>query len=367
MNTDRNIKNQEKAVFNLRNLYADFGYSLYKMSKFEEYDLYAKNKDFLISENVITFTDTDGKLMALKPDVTLSIIKNTEDDGCGVQKVFYDENVYRVSKSTKSFKEIMQVGLECIGDVDEYGVFEVVLLAVKSLESISCEYVLDLSSLDVLDCVFKKANLSDKGRAQVIEYLSEKNVGAIESVCIAEGVSEQDANLLKTLVTAYGAPEKVQNALLALNPDEQTKSALNSLMKVVDGLKALGMADNVRIDFSVVNDMKYYNGLVFKGFISGIPSGILSGGQYDNLMTKMGKKSRAIGFAVYLDELSRLSDNEQKFDVDVAIEYGDSDVRKVSLLVASLIAGGERVLAQKKLNKNVKYKRLIKSTDKELE
>ena len=62
---------------------------------------------------------------------------------------------------------------------------------------------------------------------------------------------------------------------------------------------------NVHVDFSVVNDMKYYNGFAFKGFIEGVPTGILSGGQYDGLMKKMGKTSQAIGFAVYLDELNK--------------------------------------------------------------
>ena len=71
------IKNDEKAIFALRSLYQKYGYKQYKMSKFEEYDLYAKNKDFLVSDSVITFTDFGGKLMALKPDVTLSIIKNS--------------------------------------------------------------------------------------------------------------------------------------------------------------------------------------------------------------------------------------------------------------------------------------------------
>ena len=33
----------EKAVFCLRSLYRTYGYSQYKMSKFEEYDLYARN------------------------------------------------------------------------------------------------------------------------------------------------------------------------------------------------------------------------------------------------------------------------------------------------------------------------------------
>ena len=70
---------EESLVFKLRALYQERGFKRYKMSKFEPYDLYATNKDFLISDNVISFTDTNGKLMALKPDVTLSIIKNSQD------------------------------------------------------------------------------------------------------------------------------------------------------------------------------------------------------------------------------------------------------------------------------------------------
>ena len=54
--------------------------------------------------------------------------------------------------------------------------------------------------------------------------------------------------------------------------------------------------------------MKYYNGIAFRGFISGLPAAVLLGGQYDNLMTKMGKDSRGVGFAVYLDGLDRLTE-----------------------------------------------------------
>ena len=64
MNLDNSVlKNDEKAVFQLRSLYRKYGYSQYKMSKFEEYDLYVRNKNFLVSDNIITFTDTDGKLI----------------------------------------------------------------------------------------------------------------------------------------------------------------------------------------------------------------------------------------------------------------------------------------------------------------
>jgi ATP phosphoribosyltransferase regulatory subunit len=73
------LERDESAVFALRSLYSSYGYSQYKMGKFEEYDLYAHNKSFLVSERILSFTDTDGRLMALKPDVTLSIVKNVDD------------------------------------------------------------------------------------------------------------------------------------------------------------------------------------------------------------------------------------------------------------------------------------------------
>ena len=64
-------------VENICSVFESYGYRQFRMSKFEEYDLYVRNKDFLLSDKIITFNDTNGKLMALKPDVTLSIIKNS--------------------------------------------------------------------------------------------------------------------------------------------------------------------------------------------------------------------------------------------------------------------------------------------------
>ena len=120
---EKYLRYDEKVIYNLRTLYGAYGYLPFRMSKFEEYDLYVKNKDFLVSDSVITFNDTNGKLLALKPDVTLSIIKNGQDEKGIKQKVYYSENVYRISGSTRQFKEIMQTGLECIGDIDLYDVF----------------------------------------------------------------------------------------------------------------------------------------------------------------------------------------------------------------------------------------------------
>lgn len=307
---DMIIRNDEKAIFTLRSLYSKYGYSQFKMNKFEEYDLYVKNKDFLISDSVITFTDTNGKLLALKPDVTLSIIKNTKDKA-GVQKLYYNENVYRVSSHTHAFKEIMQVGLECIGKIDTECVTEVIMLAAESLRSISGNALLDISHMGIITEILDVSGASFEIRKQILECIGAKDIHELASVCAAGGVSPETAELLEKLILTHGKPSVVMPEIRTLLSGIVSEAVIKELEETALDSFNRGYEDIVNIDFSVVNDMNYYNGIVFKGFISDIPTGVLSGGQYDKLMKKMGRTSSAIGFAVYLDMLERLDENRE--------------------------------------------------------
>ena len=369
MNIDYSVlKNDEKAIFGLRSLYSKYGYSQYKMNKFEEYDLYVRNKDFLVSDNIITFTDTSGKLMALKPDVTLSIIKNGKDVPGVIEKVYYDENVYRVSKGSQSFREIMQVGLECIGDIDDYCIYEVISLAARSLESISQDYVLDISHLGLISELIEELGISKGAEKEIIKCLSEKNAHGILAICEREGADKTAVELLLKLSSTYGKIADVLPVLRdALASDSTLTESARELIEICSMLSKCDFADKLRIDFSVVNDMNYYGGMVFKGFISGIPTGILSGGGYDKLMSKMGRKSGAIGFAVYLDMLERLSDKASEYDVDAIVLYDEStDMSALCDCVAMLSARGS-VMAQKAVPENVKYRQLLKIRERGVE
>ena len=304
MTFDQNIlKFDEKAVFILRKLYSDYGYRQFKMSKFEEYDFYSKNKDFLVSDGVITFNDTDGKLMALKPDVTLSIIKNSKDDKKLVEKFYYNENVYRISESSHTYKEIMQTGLECIGDITSKEVCEVTELAVKSLSLISSSFMLHISHIGLVNSLIKECGITDTKRA--ITAIKEKNAGELKSFCTIE-----QFDTLKCLIKSYENAEQTLSALSEINAGEDFKSALYELKEVYFALKEKKLAENVCIDFSVINASGYYSGIVFKGYINKVSSKVLSGGQYDKLLKNMGRTSGAIGFAVYLDTLERLETAE---------------------------------------------------------
>jgi len=350
----RILKNEEKAVFALRALYRQYGYQPYKMSKFEPYEYYMQNKDFLVSDRIITFNDTNGRLLALKPDVTLSIIKNGEDiPGCK-QKVYYNENVYRVSENTRQFKEIMQAGLECIGDIDLYDIFEAVSLAAQSLALISQDFVLQVSHLGVLSAALEKICPDQAFRQKVMGCMKSKNPHDLSRLCQQYGVED---TLLMHLVNTYGPRNKVMEQLQTMDCGQSALHELKALSALLDQLP---WADKIVFDFSAVNNMNYYNGIVFQGYLSGICESVLAGGQYDRLMQKLERRAGAVGFAVYLDLLEQLPAEDTGYDVDVLLLYDENaDTLSVAKAAAELTGKGMTVSTQKSIPQKLRYRQLL--------
>ena len=299
------LTREEKISFALRALYSGYGYKRYKMSKFEEYDLYAGKKDFLVSENIITFTNTDGKLLALKPDVTLSILKSVEKSTDEINKLQYSESVYR-AKSGDGFKELMQTGIECIGNIGVKEISEVILLAYESLKEISDSFALEISSLDLVDAVIDGVGASEATKKEIIANLGRKNLSGIKKACEAAALSAEDTAAICALGETYGAPEMVIETLGKMLLSDKAREILGDLKALLEKLCELGVYENVCLDFSLIANRKFYNGITFGGYVEGSPECVLKGGQYDRLAGKMNVNAKAIGFAVYLDELGRI-------------------------------------------------------------
>lgn len=359
---------QEKVIFRLRSLYSRYGYSRYKLSKFEEYDLYARNKDFLISDRVITFLDPNGKLMALKPDVTLSIVKNSKDDAKSLQKLYYNENVYRAPKGSHTFQEIPQVGLECLGYVDDYCICEVLELAAESLRSISEDGILDISHLGLLSGLMDAIGIPGNRKDSLLKCIGQRSFHELTALCRTCGAAEEDIELLRQVLASSGAPKTVLPRLRKLLEGRISIQPLEQLMRVTDALAQSDVGQMLRIDFSAVDDIRYYNGIVFKGFIPGLPTSVLTGGQYDKLMRKMGRRSGAIGFAVYMDLLERLELRRKDYDVDTLVLQEDGcDLSVLRWQVKLLTQAGKSVMVQRTLPETIRYRRLLKISGSEVE
>ncbi len=317
----------EKRIFALRTLFSSYGYKPYRMRKFEEYDLYSRNKDFLLSDRVITFTDTNGHLKALKPDVTLSIVKNLKDRPDDLQRLYYDENVYRISGRTNSYNEIMQMGLECIGAANNPSVTEVLDLAVSSLKLVSekRDYMLKVSDLDIMTLLIDDMTDSRKARSELLRLSGEKNLHGILDLYRQYEITGASSEALVELLQLEGAPDSVLPDIERICSGTCAAEEAGELKAVVVDLEA-DKKNHIVIDFSITGDTNYYNGIAFEGYIEGIPECVLVGGRYDMLMRRMKKHSRAIGFAVYLDTLARISlqsvPEQSKEFINVALPKG---------------------------------------------
>ena len=284
MELDLNIlRPQERAALRLRLLYEKAGFRQYHMGRFEEYGLYQENRRFLSSEQVITFTDLDGRLLALKPDVTLSVAKNAqvEEGTCG--RFYYSENVYRPSQESHTFKEISQMGLECIGAVDDSVTAQAVGLAIESLEVMERPFVLEVSHMGFLTGLLDAVGAPEVIRGKLLACIRDKNRHELQKTAASAGLSKQGTDALCRLSSLSGPWQEVLAAAEPLALNAPMGDALGELKTLFETLTAAGKAGAVKVDLSLAGDMEYYNGLVLRGFLSGIPRAVLKGGQYDPL------------------------------------------------------------------------------------
>jgi len=358
---------EDQIKLTLRALYEGYGFRQYRMGKFEPYDMYYEHKDFLKSETVITFTDTAGRLMALKPDVTMSIVKSTQGDDAS-RKLFYMENVFRMAPGSREYGEISQIGIESIGGTDLYTEAETLLLAVKTLETISKSYLLDLSHMGFVSAVLSACGFDAAEREAAIHALTHKNTHELIALAESVGVDAEKCELLRAVANVSEAPERAIARFRTLSLNEEMAAALAELERGCAVLAAAGCADHLRIDFTVVNNMDYYNGLVFRGYIENLPRAVLAGGRYDNLMRRFRKPQSAIGFALYLGELTRAFTKPEAYDTDTLVLYGDAAPETVMRAVAFLREDGRGVRAEKTMPEGLRARRIYRlSMDGKLE
>ena len=154
-----------------------------------------------------------------------------------------------------------------------------------------------------------------------MRYLARKNAAGIREVCRKEALPEETEEQLIRLVLSYGDSEKMLPLMQGMILNDKMQAALKELEELLALASLSGLTDRIRIDLSMIDDLEYYNGLIFRGMIAGIPEPILSGGRYDHLLLKMGKQASAIGFAVYMDLLPYLEQERSDAEADILLRY----------------------------------------------
>jgi hypothetical protein len=201
---------------------------------------------------------------------------------------------------------------------------------------------------------------------EVLSYIANKNLPAISAFMSAHGLPFASAEAIADVTSLYLPLPAALPRLLPYVKNETMQAAYDALSALSDALKAWSIDCPVSFDASIAGDRNYYNGIVFSGYLDGIPSKVLSGGRYDSLLSKMGKYAQAIGFAVYPERIGLVSSEEDAYDVDACILYGkETDPADLIRAVNAIRETGVSVRAEEGIAPSARARAVYRMTGKE--
>ena len=339
----KNMSKKNLVLLNIRKMYDSYGYKKISLPSFEEYDLYNENKDF-IDRNVLTVMSPNGKLLALRPDITLSVAKKvSKDQSLKYSKIYYQENTYNLTKYV-GYEEDEQLGIELIGKESTFLDFEIINLAVKSLDIINKKSMIVLSHAGFISSVFENFDLEYEIKEEILDCINRKNSHDIQKILKSnEHISENVKKLIYKIPELSGNLENIEKELLKYEINGNTKKILSELKQLNSLLMKFYKKSKIVFDFSVVKNLNYYNGIILQGYIEDFPNVILTGGRYDKLFEKFGVDTGAVGFAILTDGLKGYYKDTDKKDFEVLIAYDNSDFEKLVEIVNDFQKKGLRV------------------------
>lgn len=339
----KNMSKKDLVLLNIRKMYDSYGYKKISLPSFEEYDLYNENKDF-IDRNVLTVISPNGKLLALRPDITLSVAKKvSKDQSLKYSKIYYQENTYNLTKYV-GYEEDEQLGIELIGKESTFLDFEIINLAVKSLDIINKKSMIVLSHAGFISSIFENFDLEHETKEQILDCINRKNSHDIQKILKKnEHISENVKKLIYKIPELSGNLENIEKELLKYEINVNTKKILSELKQLNSLLMKFYKKSKIIFDFSVVKNLNYYNGIILQGYIEGFPNVILTGGRYDKLFEKFGVDTGAVGFAILTDGLKGYYKDTDKKDFEILIAYDNSDFEKLVEIVNDFQKKGLRV------------------------
>ena len=319
-----NLINENSIVSNLINIYERFGFKKIKLSKFEDYNLYNNNKDFLQTEHILTFMNLNGNLKSLRPDVTLSIVKKVlKDNEKETQKIYYIEDIYKIVSN--EYEEIPQVGVEIIGKLNNYSNLEIISMAIESLKSINKNYILEISNIDFISAIFDEINLEENLKIEILNNIYLKNKHDLEKL-LNKNVDCKYKKYILSFIELSGNYKDILKKLKSLIINKKMQKSYEELKSLSAVFEMHNNFDKILLDFSIESQLGYYNGIIFKGYIKESNDIILSGGRYDKLLNKFNSNKNAIGFAIYMDKLYEKNKSSDYIDILILYKSGDENI-----------------------------------------
>lgn len=289
----------------IEDMFLKKGYTHIELPVFEEMGNCGIAEKRTNQESLVKVLSGFGDVLALRYDNTTSIIQNIvpkwEEEM--ELKLFYNSMVYRNDTRTGA-QEIKQLGVEYLGDSGLDGDVEVTLLALNILEKFNEEFVLEFSNSKYIRGLFQAMKLDGIQEKKLKDLIYRKNKFEILEYAKTLDLDKEIEDCLINIFDFQGDISKVAGNAKKYYMNDTMKEALKEIMVLKDYVLKNGYSKRIHFDLSMVTELSYYDGIIFKGYYPNVFSEIISGGRYDAFTVVFGEKIPALGFSLDLSALT---------------------------------------------------------------
>ncbi len=299
--------------FSILNSIFEHGYKAVATPTFEYVDVFDRSNEYS-DENAYKFSDSSGRLMALRCDSSSPIARMVTSSLRNAEfplRVAYNQTVYKkqISHGGKRH-EVAQCGAELIGYQDVFNAdLEMLLLSISTLRVAGIDdFKIEIGHAGLFRAVAALLPLSRIEQEKLHQFMEAKNLAAL-----CELLSEYSKEYPKACKILCEMPKMFGDLSVLLNAQDlfadipDTVEILNHLKRLNTMLCEKGYESKISFDLGLVKHLGYYTGLVFSGYSSGFGEAVLSGGRYDALYGEFGEDRLAVGFVINIDAILDLN------------------------------------------------------------
>ena len=293
-----------------------FAFVEYDGPPLEPLDLYTRKSGDEIVGQLYNFTDKGGREVALRPEMTPTLARMVAGRANALRKPvrwFSMPQLFRYERQQRGrLREHYQLNVDIIGEADVTADAELLAVAIEIMRGFGlgpADVAARVSDRRLLSALLTHAGIpADRHAAvyAVVDKLERDPRDVLERRLADAGVDDVASERLFSIV----ATRDLATLRSSLGEAPELAEHFDRLDRYWAHLGALGIADWVRFDLSIVRGLAYYTGIVFELFdVKGEFRAICGGGRYDTLLQSLGGVDLpALGFGmgdVVLGELLR--------------------------------------------------------------
>lgn len=300
---------------NLTHFFKSRGFNEVITPSLEFYDVFDGKSNAMPQEMMYKLIDHKGRILVLRPDNTMPAMRVASTKLKSFQpplRLFYNQNVFRVSPTLSGRRdEIPQCGIELLGINGIKADIEVIVTAIESLKLVTKDFRFEIGHVGFYKAIIDSLNCGDNINEKIRKFIEAKNYAALNDIISETSVNDKAAKALLELPRMFGGEEVFETALKAA-PNKTAEDTICYLRSIYEILCKMGYKDNVMIDLGLIQQIDYYTGVAFRGYIEGSGEAVLSGGRYDGLSESFGADMAATGFAVNTEAVANYACKKEK-------------------------------------------------------